>query len=250
MFFLVLALLTAAPDARTPSAPDAREEAAALRRSATKAYRARDYKQACPLFEKAVALLGSDSGLASDLGLCFLRQGRKAEARRVLEDAVLLAGKDNKARHAALFNLGLLGEDLAPREGCAALTPARGCDKPVQVCAVNYSVLGLREDWKGRAAALHSDSAKASAEAKELKETVDACASGEDPFKCMSGVLADKTVLELSLEDVNTASANETTLLRGCRVLYANACLGQLFAACADPGNNKPKEVIVERAVP
>jgi hypothetical protein len=254
---LVLLLLTASPSVSEPaSAKDPVARAAPLRDEATRAYKARRYAEACPLFAKARALAPQDFGIASDLGLCLLRQGKKAEARAALEDAVRLTLENERSPHrlpdapkmrkAAAFNLSLLGEDLTPAEGCVALAPARGCDTPTQVCVRDYSVHDGDGEMSGRLAVLHSDPASAEEQAGTTSAGIKDCSNDRLPFRCALSELSADGVLELSADDVSPRTGT-TSPLRRCRLIYANACDKRLFAACTAPGMGKPQERITER---
>ncbi len=258
MPLLVLLLLAASPDAGTPSAPkDPVAEAASLPNDATKAYKARRYAEACPLFARALALAPQDFGIASDLGLCLLRQGKKAQARAALEDAVRLSLENErsasrlpdapKVRKAAAFNLALLGEDLAPEKDCVALAPAHGCDTPAHLCVSSYAVNDGDGELAGRLAVLHSDAASARAQARSTADGISECSNDRVPFRCAFSELSADGVLELSADDVSARTGTATTLRR-CRLVSANACHKHFITACTDPGAGNPKERIDERS--
>lgn len=228
-----------------------------VRDEATKAYKARRYTQACPLFAKALALAPQDFGIASDLGLCLLRQGRKAEARAALEDAIRLTLENErsanrlpdapKVRKAAAFNLALLGGDLAPAKGCVALAPSQGCDTPAHVCVSSYSVNDGDGGLSGRLAVLHSDASSASAQASSTAAGISDCSNDRVPFRCAFSELSADGVLELSADDASPRTGT-TTALRRCRLVSANACHKHFVTACTDPGTGRPKERIDERS--
>lgn len=240
MILLVLALLTAAPDAGVTPPPDQLAAAASLRARATKAYRAHKYAEACPLFAQARSLSPKDGALASDLGLCLVRQGEKQKARRVLEEAFNLA-PDEQTRRGVIFNLALLGEDLAPTRDCRSLPAAAGCDKPVSICVASYRLAGpAQEGMSGNVAGIATDPGKAPHGANQNASDIESCASEDDPFKCAFELLSGN-VLELSAEGDGPEGGSP---LRRCRVVYANACMGQVFAACTDLSEKRPKESI------
>jgi tetratricopeptide (TPR) repeat protein len=257
MTLLVVLFLATVPGAGTPRPKiDTVAEAATLRNEATEAYKARRYAEACPLFAKARALAPHDFGLASDLGLCLLRQGKKAEARTALEDAVRLTLENErstnrlpdapKVRKAAAFNLALLGEDLAPAKGCAVLPPSRGCGTPAHICVSGYSVRDGDGEMSGRLAVLHSEASSAEDHAKTSSAGISDCSNDRYPFRCALSELAADGVLELSADDFSPRTGTPSPLRR-CRLLSVNACDKRFFTACTDPGTGRTKERIDER---
>ncbi|WP_242342890.1 tetratricopeptide repeat protein [Anaeromyxobacter terrae] len=121
----------------------------ALRVSATAAYRAKRYAEACEEFAQAAKLAPGDARLAGDLGLCWHRLGRKKEAVAETLRAVRLAGPwaehdDASLRRSAYFNLGLMGVALpVPAAGtCGPIPPAPGCDRPLHACTYGWSQMG------------------------------------------------------------------------------------------------------------
>lgn len=124
----------------------------ALRARALAAHEARDYKRACALYAQAARLRPEHAAVQSDLGLCLMKQGRKAEAVRANLRAVRLAapGKAElppgaeRTRKAAYFNLHALGVSVElPGPGqCARLTKASACKTPVYACGAKWTEYG------------------------------------------------------------------------------------------------------------
>ena len=133
----------------------------ALRARALAAYEARDYKRACTLYTQAAGLRPEHAAVQSDLGLCLMRQGRKAEAVRANLRAVRLAAPGQAelppdaevTRKAAYFNLHALGVrvDLPSPGGCSALTKASGCKAPVYACGAKWGEYGSGGGTSGTA---------------------------------------------------------------------------------------------------
>jgi hypothetical protein len=102
---------------------------------------------------------------------------------------------------------------------------------------------------EGRVAVIGRDAAATTATLSELTDELSDCANDGDSFRCAFALLDASGVLELSA-DGDRSDTGQAPPLRTCRLVYANACSGEAFAACTDPGGGKPKEVIVERAFP
>ncbi|MFY1832013.1 tetratricopeptide repeat protein [Myxococcus fulvus] len=128
----LLLLLTAAP-------PDA----AALRAQAQKAYDAKQFAKACPLFEKLTRLSPQDGATWADLSLCLFRAKKKREALDAARHAVRWG--DEKTRKNTYFNLDKFGgEDRAlTRDGDAPCAKAHlpACGETAWLCPDPYSDL-------------------------------------------------------------------------------------------------------------
>ncbi|MCK8499442.1 MULTISPECIES: tetratricopeptide repeat protein [Myxococcus] len=129
----LLLLLTAAP-------PDA----AALRAQAQKAYDAKQFAKACPLFEKLTQLSPQDGAAWADLSLCLFRAKKKSAALDAARHAVRWG--DERTRKSTYFNLDKFGgeDGVFTRDGddapCKkAHLPA--CAETAWLCADPYSDL-------------------------------------------------------------------------------------------------------------
>ncbi|WP_426746153.1 hypothetical protein VZQ01_38885 [Myxococcus faecalis] len=129
----LLLLLTAAP-------PDA----ATLRAQAQKAYDAKQFAKACPLFEKLTQLSPQDGAAWADLSLCLFRAKKKPAALDAARHAVRWG--DEKTRKSTYFNLDKFGgeDGVFTRDGddapCKkAHLPA--CAETAWLCADPYSDL-------------------------------------------------------------------------------------------------------------
>ena len=151
-----------------------------------------------------------------------------------------------KVRKAAAFNLSLLGEDLAPKEACATLAPAQGCEKPAHVCVAGYRAHDRDSEVSGRFAVLAADPARALSSSEASREALSECSNGDDPFRCTAAQLSAMGTLEL-VATGHDPRTDETNPLRRCRLLFANACEGVLLAACSNEGQGRKKEIVVER---
>ena len=142
----MLSLLTVLVLTAAPSDFDA------LRARALTAHEARDYKRACALYTQAARLRPEHAAVQSDLGLCLMKQGRKAEAVRANLRAVRLAAPSKaelppdaeRTRKAAYFNLHALGVSVElPGPGqCAPLAKASACKAPVYACGAKWTEYG------------------------------------------------------------------------------------------------------------
>jgi hypothetical protein len=106
---LMVCVLLAA-GAASAKAPDA----SALKRQATKAYRAKRYAEACPLFQAVVRELPADAWSWNDLALCRIRSGEFEQVVEPLTMAIKLAATVNDAKllAAAQTNANLLAQRL------------------------------------------------------------------------------------------------------------------------------------------
>jgi hypothetical protein len=115
----------------------------ATRKAAQRAFKAKRYAAACPLYQKVVDLLPDDPPARADLAFCLQRLGRKAEAVAANYQALALAARtsdgapngDAATRRHAYYNLSELGVKVAvPEAECAQLAPAAGCARPLWAC--------------------------------------------------------------------------------------------------------------------
>ena len=105
-----------------------------LRERATRAYRAKDYREACELFASAVKLAPAHADLRDELGLCLARLGRKQDALAAHWHAVSAGGLETRRR--AYFNLSSLGVELTPPAPgvCAPLAAPPWCARTLHAC--------------------------------------------------------------------------------------------------------------------
>lgn len=117
----------------TLRAPPPRPEA--LAEQATRLYRAKDYKRACPIFQQVTALTPDSAPAWNDLALCELRFRRFEEAYAAVARAIALG--DLAERKKAYFNLSLLAPGLQAGEdgeGCAPVPAVPGCPRRLFRC--------------------------------------------------------------------------------------------------------------------
>lgn len=95
-------------------------EGARLYRSGTEALERGDAARATRELSRAAELLPQASEIQNHLGLAHLAEGRKAEARRAFERAVLLDCDNGSARH----NLAVLLAEPGSAHGAAHGAPA------------------------------------------------------------------------------------------------------------------------------
>ena len=108
-------LVAAGVIAWSPSPSAAGTRFTELRDRATKAFKAKRYKEACALYTEAQAAQPADAANMADLALCLQRAGDDDGAVKANQDAIRLASapgapadKSLRVRKAAYYNLGRL----------------------------------------------------------------------------------------------------------------------------------------------
>lgn len=208
---------------------------AATRQAARRAFKAKRYAVACPLYEKVVALAPEDPPARADLAFCLQRQGRRAEAVTANYQALALAARtdrspkgDEATRRHAYYNLSELGVsvEVPSKDACAPLAAPPGCARQLWACAQAGTAQGAQGGSTWTALRIGPSAADAEIEADEHL----------DPW---SGPASDFTqraattvvVLENSYESRGCDDCGGDTH-ESCEVVVADACLGLVGLSC------------------
>ena len=249
-------------EARESRLAAARAEAAALRKTASQAFKAKRYPAACDAYAKlaAVAPPPDDAAPVADLALCLQRLGKKDEAIKANHRAIALGAKDDLSdwgddatRRHAYFNLGKLGVKVELPQGCGPLPPAPGCGKSLWACVdtikeldshggsshTDWMRIGLSKDDAAIAEDDHASLVMPSLGRLGLYGTVDSWAltnnfTSRHP---QVDVLLGEEVEEICTRDGCDESPDVDPI--DCDVVYANACLGLVGVVCPGAGENK-----------
>ncbi|MCP3060157.1 hypothetical protein LXT21_15340 [Myxococcus sp. K38C18041901] len=204
----LLLLLTAAP-------PDA----AALRAQAQKAYDAKQFAKACPLFEKLTKLSPQDGAAWSDLSLCLFRAKKKPAAFDAARHAVRWG--DEKTRKNTYFNLDKFGggDRVFTREGYdAACEKAQlpECAETAWLCPDRY-------------ADLYRTSGSTSGGAYSA-EYLCSTPQGSDPEGC--------TLIDLGFtQDTFAGNSDESPgifTFKSCNIVAVDPCTRRLGLTCSE----------------
>jgi hypothetical protein len=213
------------------------ENAGALAARATKLYRAKEYDEACALFQQVTALTPKSASAWADLGLCLGKlEGRAADAVAANRKAIAFsAGKPN-IRKAAMFNLAKLEgsevksyipgpteDPLRDLEGttapCEIYDRAPGCAKPVWGC--------FAFDIPHDSVRLALDPRKIVGKAFPKVETV--IDPDQDPEPILDGNVVLRSMTYLS---IGGSADGCDHLSVECSVVWADACAARAGIAC------------------
>jgi hypothetical protein len=131
-------------EARARRVADRRGKVRAARAAAQRAFKARRYADACPLYEQVAALAPDDAPAQADLALCLQRLGRDADAIAANYKAIALGARtdlddagDGRTRGHAYYNLTKLGVVVKlPDKKCGPLPAAPGCGQTLWACTL------------------------------------------------------------------------------------------------------------------
>lgn len=259
-------------DARENKLAAARAQAAALRKTATQAFKTKRYPAACDAYAKlaAIAPAPDDAAAVADLALCLQRLGKKEAAIAANQRAIALGGKDDLSdwgddatRRHAYFNLGKLGVTVAmPGEACGALAPAPGCARSLWACVdtsrendshggsshTDWVRIGLSKDDATIAEDDQTSLIMPSLGRLGLYGTLDSWAltnnfTSRHPH---ADILLAEEVEEVCTRDGCGAPDTEPI---DCNIVYANACLGLVGVVCPGAGEGKkgrPRDAVDE----
>jgi hypothetical protein len=249
---LVAAVASAAALCPVPLA--GAENAAALTARATKLYRAKQYDEACPLFEQVTAFAPRSAAAWADLGLCLGKlEGRAADAVAANRQAIALGGGNAKIRKAAMFNLAkLAGAELSSHvpgptedplrdlEGitarCEIYDPAPGCSKPVWGC--------FSPDIRGDLVRLALDPRKVvDKKFPTLEPIVD---PDDEPEPLLDGGAVVRSMRYLTVASTDSCDHLEVE----CRVVWADACAARAGVACTSQWTEGAEEGYEAEACP
>ena len=249
-----------------------RDQAAALRKTASQAFKAKRYPAACDAYAKLAAIVPApdDAAAVADLALCLQRLGKKEEAIAANHRAIALGAKDDQSdwgddatRRHAYYNLGKLGVTVAmPGEACGALAPAPGCARSLWACVdtsrendshggsshTDWVRIGLSKDEATIAEDDQTSLIMPSLGRLGLYGTIDSWAltnnfTSRHP---QADVLLGEEVEEVCTRDGCGASDTEPI---DCNIVYANACLGLVGVVCPGAGEGKkghPRDAVDE----
>lgn len=222
----------------TPTRAADTKAVAATRKAAQRAFKAKRYAAACPLYQKVVDLLPDDPPARADLAFCLQRLSRKADAVAANYQALALAARttdrapngDAATRRHAYYNLSELGMKVdVPESECAQLAPAAGCARPLWACRQHGHADGSHGGsiWSILRIGISVDQAAIGA-SEELAP------DGLNHYDPQQRTPAADVVLEDNFEarcwpDEDCAPNEE----KSCDVIVADACLGLIGVVCS-----------------
>jgi hypothetical protein len=235
---------------------------AALKKRALTAFRAKRYRDACPLFAEIVNLLPRDAAGMGDFGFCLQQMGETGLAILVDRYAVRLAARDTSedlaVRRAVYHNLATLETkkplSFYPKPCMTLASDAFGCEKPVFVCGVD-GTYGMDT----RVAIITYTAARfaLSAEAAALEPDLYALSwpeLGDGPTETSDRSGASSFDISLKV-DRDSRDGNYNTVtneVSTCDVVYADGCSGRVGLSCSWQdmrSNDKPVVKVIELAL-
>jgi hypothetical protein len=226
----------------------------AARRAARRAFKAKRYATACPLYQKIVTLQPDDPPSRADLAFCLQRLGRKEEAIATNYEALALGARTDRSpdgdaatRRHAYHNLSELGVTVdVPNAACGPLPPAPGCAKRLWMCNQKGEAQGARggTTWTILRIGTSADDASFASDERQNPETV----QGYDFHQRTS--TADLVIERhyesiLSMCESGDECPKEDT---DCELVVANACLGLIGAVCTYTDGKDDESTSVDEA--
>ena len=224
-----------------------------LKAEATRAYRAKHYAVACPLYRRLVDLQPDDPPAMADVAVCLQRLGRSSDAIAANRKAIALGARtersdfgDEQTRRHAYYNLAKLGEVVKlPPDRCGKLAPAPGCERSLWACVAEGRADGRAggSGWSTVRVGVSRDDAEIDADEhpgaimpslgmwgvgnadswalaqnfSRRSTSVDVLSEQKDEMSCPSDASDDCTPWESSTS---------------CDIVFADACLGLVATAC------------------
>ena len=232
-----------------------------LRDRATKAFKAKRYKEACALYTEAQAAQPADAANMADLALCLQRAGDVDGAVKANQDAIRLAsapgapaGKSLRVRKAAYYNLGRLDWSIGVPRGSGGkaacddlIEDGAGCKRPVHICARGGTTGGVRHLTDFVAARFALDEASARLGDNEYRIDWPGMGDGGQASDQTDGDTYDVSI-ELSTELRDENGETYATSSGGCTLVHADGCTGHFGFACTwqESNDGKPQRTAVE----
>jgi hypothetical protein len=254
-------------EARERRLAETKVKVKALKTSAARAYKAKRYDTACPLFQTLVELQPDDPPAMTDLAVCLQRLGRLPESVAANRKAIALAAKTDRSDHGdeatrrhAYFNLGKLGEVVkVPEARCAKLVAAPGCARSLWACPTKREDLGSGggPTWNVVRIGITEDDAEIGAD-EELPcamPSLDGWEATDGPFSDAGrnwnrrvsavDVLVGETTEAVCHPSEDDGSAD--TAIK-CQIVTADACLGLVGTTCtkSSVGGKAPTKTTVD----
>ncbi len=241
----------------TPTGSQAAANKASLtaaRREARRAFKAKRYAIACPLYQRIVTLQPDDPPSRADLAFCLQRLGRKEEAIAANYQALALGARTDRSpdgdaatRRHAYYNLSELGVTVdVPNAACGPLPPAPGCAKRLWMCKQKGEALGARggTTWTILRVGTSADDALFASGERQNPETV----QGYDFHQrtpTADLVIESQYEATFSMCQPGDDCGGEHT---DCELVVANACLGLVGAVCTHTDSTDDESTAVTEA--